>query len=96
MNPSQLPQDAVFSVTQITSLIKEILETSFRTITIEGEISNYRPSAAGHIYFTLKDDNAQLKAVIFRGAAYGLSFKPKDGDKVRCTGSLSEIGRAHV
>lgn len=89
MNPSQLPQDAVFSVTQITSLIKEILETSFRTITIEGEISNYRPSAAGHIYFTLKDDNAQLKAVIFRGAAYGLSFKPKDGDKVRCTGSLS-------
>jgi len=89
MNPPQLPQDTVFSVTQITSLIKEILETAFRTITIEGEISNYRPSAAGHIYFTLKDDNAQMKAVIFRGAAYGLSFKPKDGDKVRCTGSLS-------
>lgn len=84
-----LPADTVFSVSQITDLIKEILETSFRSITIEGEISNWRPSAAGHIYFTLKDNNAQLKAVIFRGAAYKLNFKPKDGDKVRCTGSLS-------
>lgn len=84
-----LPQDTVFTVSQITDLIKEILETSFRTITIEGEISNWRPSAAGHVYFTLKDNSSQIKAVIFRGAAYKLNFRPKDGDKVRCTGSLS-------
>lgn len=83
---SQLP---VFSVSQITSLIKEILETSFRTITIEGEISNWRPSSSGHIYFTLKDNASQIKAVIFRSAAYRLSFNPKDGDKVRCTGNLT-------
>ena len=89
MNAPELPQDIVFSVSQITDLIKEILETSFRTITIEGEISNWRPSAAGHIYFTLKDNAAQIKAVIFRGAAMKLNFRPKDGDKVRCTGSLS-------
>ena len=89
MNAPELPQDTVFSVSQITDLIKEILETSFRTITIEGEISNWRPSAAGHIYFTLKDNNAQIKAVLFRGSAMRLGFKPKDGDKVRCTGSLS-------
>jgi len=89
MNAPGLPQDIVFSVSQITDLIKEILETSFRTITIEGEISNWRPSAAGHIYFTLKDNAAQIKAVIFRGAAMKLNFRPKDGDKVRCTGSLS-------
>ena len=89
MNATGLPQDIVFSVSQITDLIKEILETSFRTITIEGEISNWRPSAAGHIYFTLKDNAAQIKAVIFRGAAMKLNFRPKDGDKVRCTGSLS-------
>ena len=89
MNTPGLPQDIVFSVSQITDLIKEILETSFRTITIEGEISNWRPSAAGHIYFTLKDNAAQIKAVIFRGAAMKLNFRPKDGDKVRCTGSLS-------
>lgn len=89
MNAPELAQDIVFSVSQITDLIKEILETSFRTITIEGEISNWRPSAAGHIYFTLKDNNAQIKAVLFRGAAMKLNFRPKDGDKVRCTGSLS-------
>lgn len=89
MNAPGLPHNIVFSVSQITDLIKEILETSFRTITIEGEISNWRPSAAGHIYFTLKDNAAQIKAVIFRGAAMKLNFRPKDGDKVRCTGSLS-------
>ena len=89
MNAPATPENMVFSVSQITDLIKEILETSFRTITIEGEISNWRPSAAGHIYFTLKDNNAQIKAVIFRGAASKLTFRPKDGDKVRCTGSLS-------
>lgn len=89
MNAPGLPQNIVFSVSQITDLIKEILETSFRTITIEGEISNWRPSAAGHIYFTLKDNAAQIKSVIFRGAAMKLNFRPKDGDKVRCTGSLS-------
>ena len=79
----------VFSVSQITSYIKEILETAFKTITVEGEISNYRPSSSGHVYFTLKDNTAQLKAVIFRSSLYGLNFKPKDGDKVRCTGRLS-------
>lgn len=89
MNEPNLSENMVFSVSQITDLIKEILETSFRSIIIEGEISNWRPSAAGHIYFTLKDNNAQIKAVIFRGAAMKLSFRPKDGDKVRCTGNLS-------
>ncbi|MCR4733448.1 MAG: exodeoxyribonuclease VII large subunit [Treponema sp.] len=83
------PQDTVFSVSQITSLISEILTQTFKTITIEGEISNWRPSSAGHIYFTLKDKSAQIKAVMFKGSAYHLNFSPRDGDKVRCTGSLS-------
>ncbi len=89
MNLMAASDENVFSVTQITSYIKEILESSFQTIKIEGEISNFRPSSAGHIYFTLKDENAQIKAVMFRGASFSLDFKPKDGDKVRCTGSLS-------
>ena len=92
MQESNPFSEQVFSVSQITDFIKEILETSFRTITIEGEISNWRPSSAGHIYFTLKDNNAQLKAVLFRGNAYHLTFRPKDGDKVRCTGSISVYG----
>ena len=79
----------VFSVAQITSYIKEILEGAFSTISVEGEISNWRPSTSGHVYFTLKDNSAQLKAVMFKGSLYSLKFKPKDGDKVRCTGRLS-------
>ena len=81
--------ETIFSVSEITSVIKEVLETSFSNIIIEGEISNWRPSSSGHIYFTLKDNNAQLKAVIFRSSAYKLNFSPKDGDKVRCYGNLT-------
>ena len=89
MQPANPFSEQVLTVSQITEYIKEILETSFHTITIEGEISNWRPSSAGHIYFTLKDNTSQIKAVLFRGNAFHLTFRPKDGDKVRCTGSLS-------
>ena len=92
MQPTAPFSEQVFSVSQITEYIKEILETTFHTITIEGEISNWRPSSAGHIYFTLKDNTSQIKAVLFRGNAFHLTFRPKDGDKVRCTGSLSVYG----
>lgn len=92
MQPANPFLEQVLTVSQITEYIKEILETSFHTVTIEGEISNWRPSSAGHIYFTLKDNNSQIKAVLFRGNAFHLTFRPKDGDKVRCTGSLSVYG----
>ena len=65
----QNPQEEqVFSVSQITSYIKDVLEATFRNLTIEGEISNYKPSAAGHHYFTLKDSGAQISAVMFKGS----------------------------
>lgn len=86
------PSEQIFSVTQITELIREVLQTTFNSITIEGEISNWRPSSAGHIYFTLKDNSSQISAVMFKGSTYHLNFKPKDGDKVRCTGSISVYG----
>lgn len=89
MGDQEMLLNQVFSVAQITSYIKEILEGAFSTITVEGEISNWRPSSSGHVYFTLKDNSAQLKAVMFKGSLYSLKFKPKDGDKVRCTGRLS-------
>ena len=83
------PQKQIFSVTQITQYISELLTQSFPSVIVEGEISNWKPSSAGHIYFTLKDANSQISAVLFKGSAYKLSFRPKDGDKVRCTGSIS-------
>lgn len=83
------PKDTVFSVTNLTSHIRDLLEGTFSNITLEGEISNYRPNASGHMYFTLKDENAQISAVMFRGRAMALTFIPKDGMKVKCTGSVS-------
>ena len=81
--------DSVFSVTSLTAFLREILEATFSNIRLEGEISNYRPNASGHLYFTLKDEGAQISAVMFRGRAAGLTFAPKDGMKVRCKGSIS-------
>lgn len=81
--------DTVFTVSQINSLLKGVIEESFPLITIEGEISNYRPNSTGHLYFTLKDKTSQISAVMFRFRAASLTFVPKDGMFVRCKGSLS-------
>ena len=81
--------DTVFTVTKLTLLIRDILEGTFPNITLEAEISNYRPNASGHLYFNLKDEGALISAVMFRGRASTLKFAPKDGMKVRCTGSIS-------
>ncbi len=77
------------TVTDLTGIIKELLEGSLPDVSVEGEISNYRPSSTGHIYFTLKDDAASISAVLFKGKSRYLSFTPKDGMKVRVKGSLS-------
>jgi len=81
--------DIIFSVTSLTTFLREVLEATFPNITLEGEISNYRPNSSGHLYFTLKDEGSQISAVMFRGRAAGLTFAPKDGMKVRCKGSIS-------
>lgn len=83
------PKDTVFTVTNLTAAIRNLLEATFTNITLEGEISNYRPNSSGHLYFTLKDENAQISAVMFRGRASSLTFVPKDGMKVKCSGSVS-------
>ncbi|MEE0877653.1 MAG: exodeoxyribonuclease VII large subunit [Treponemataceae bacterium] len=77
------------TVSELTDLIKEILESSFPDLTIEGEISNYRPSSTGHVYFTLKDDKASISAVMFKTRSKNLTFNPQDGMKVKVIGSLS-------
>lgn len=84
-----MEESEVLTVSQITQNIKEIVEGNFSLITIEGEISNYRPNASGHLYFSLKDDGAQISAVMFKGRASSLNFQVKDGMKVQATGSIS-------
>lgn len=83
------PTLPTLSVSDITSMIKELLEGSFPSVTVEGEISNYRPSSTGHIYFTLKDETSAISAVMFKGKSRYLAFTPKDGALVRVTGSVS-------
>ena len=79
----------IYSVKEITAEIKALLENGFGTITLEGEISNFRPSAAGHLYFTLKDEKASISAVMFKSKAWSLNFLPKDGMTVQAAGTIS-------
>lgn len=83
---NQLP---VFSVTEINSQIKDVLQMAFRSVCVEGEISGLTPSAAGHIYLTLKDEASQINCCMWRNSVSYLSFKPKNGDKIRCYGYIS-------
>lgn len=78
-----------YSVSEITASVKMLLEAKFSSVHLEGEISNFRPSSAGHCYFTLKDNHAMIQAVIFRNDAKKLSFRPADGMKVRATGRIT-------
>jgi exodeoxyribonuclease VII large subunit len=79
----------VWSVGDLVREVRELVERTYGQITVEGEISNWRPAASGHYYFTLKDGNAQLSVVMFRRQASLLRFKPKDGDAVRLRGQVS-------
>jgi exodeoxyribonuclease VII large subunit len=79
----------VWSVAALVQNVRGLVERSYGQITVEGEISNWRPAASGHCYFTLKDGDAQLSIVMFRRQAQLLRFKPKDGDAVRLRGQLS-------
>lgn len=82
-------KDNSLTVSQLTNLIKTMLENSFQNISLKGEISNFKPSSAGHLYFSLKDADAQISAVMFRGSTMGLSFQPKDGTMVQVKGKIS-------
>ncbi|WP_177528905.1 exodeoxyribonuclease VII large subunit [uncultured Treponema sp.] len=88
MTSAEQNNDAL-SVSQLTGLIKTMLEGSFSNISLKGEISNFRPNASGHLYFSLKDSDSQISAVMFRGRAASLDFTPKDGTLVVVKGSVS-------
>lgn len=83
------PKETVYTVSEINSILKGFIEKSFPSVTLEGEISNYRPNSTGHMYFTLKDKDSQISAVMFRFRAASLTFVPKDGMLVRCKGAIN-------
>lgn len=77
------------SVSELTEIIKEILESTLTVVTVEGEISNLRQQSSGHLYFTLKDAGAQLSVVMFKWEAARLGFVPQDGMQVVARGEIS-------
>ncbi len=79
----------IYKVSEITREIRAILESQFPAVWIEGEISNYKRHTSGHIYFTLKDEAAQIGCVFFAKANQFLKFELEDGLKVICIGRIS-------
>ena len=78
----------IYTVSQLNEEIKLLLETKFDFVWVEGEISNFRAPLSGHYYMTLKDEKAQIKAVMFRPQSRYLKFLPEDGMKVLAQGRV--------
>lgn len=87
------PKAEIWTVTDLTRRIKSLLERDVGSIWVAGEISNFRVSPAGHSYFTLKDDNAQIDAVMFKGKLNALRFEPENGLEVVAFGLISVYER---
>lgn len=85
-----------YTVGQISRYIKGLFDEDFllRSVQIEGEISNLKYHSSGHIYFTLKDEQAAINGIMFAGLARGLRFRLADGMKVRASGSISSYERS--
>lgn len=84
-----LKADKIYTVTEITRLIKLELEKAFPLLWVEGEVSNFHRHHSGHLYFTLKDETSQLRAVMFRSEAKQVPFELKDGLAVICRGRIN-------
>ena len=82
-------QRRIYTVSKLTREIKVLLEDSFPLIWLSGEISNFSRPVSGHYYFTLKDENCQISAVMFRGQGRNLTFVPEDGMKIVGLGRIS-------
>src|SRR5437867_9845341 len=83
------PTRQILTVTELTIRLRDLLETEFFEVWVEGELSNCRVWNTGHLYFTLKDASAQVRGVIFRSSLRYLKFKPEDGLRVVARGRVS-------
>ena len=89
-------EDHIFSVEDLTQLIKQTLEGSFFGLTVEGEIFNFRPAASGHWYFELHDSEAAIQAVMFKSKSWRVPFIPKNGDRIIITGGVSVYAKRGI
>jgi exodeoxyribonuclease VII large subunit len=86
-------QEKIYTVTEITKEIKGILEESLPSVWVEGEISNYTLHSSGHRYFSMKDENAQIRCTLWKFRGIRLSFEPEDGIKVIAFGNITVYER---
>jgi exodeoxyribonuclease VII large subunit len=86
---SKPPTPEVLTVGALTRELRRLLEREVGEVWLKGEVSNFRNPGSGHLYFSLKDDEAVIQAVMFRGAAAGLSFRPMDGLAVQVFGRIT-------
>jgi exodeoxyribonuclease VII large subunit len=84
-----LEKNKVLSIEQLNRQIRQLVEGQLGVIWVRGEISNFKAHTSGHFYFSLKDQNSQIRAVMFRGHNSRLRFKPKDGLEVIVRGKIS-------
>ncbi len=87
MLPNQ--PNSPLSVSQLNRQVKQLLETQYPAIPVQGEISTLSKPASGHLYFTLKDQNAQIRCAMFKGSLMGNRYRPKQGEEVIAYGRLS-------
>ncbi len=83
------PPEPPLSVAALTARLKSLVESGFSRVEVEGQVSGHRPHASGHLYFSLKDDRSQIRAVMFRTDARRLTFKLEDGQHVVARGRVS-------
>lgn len=88
----ELPERKVYTVSELTERIRDLLEQKFPSVWITGEISNFRPAPSGHVYFTLKDDVSQIRCVMFKIQTRFLKFRLENGLHVIAWGRLSVYG----
>lgn len=83
------PARKVYGVAELTRFIKTTLENEIGSVWLEGELSNFIKASSGHLYFTLKDADAQIRGAMFRGSTMSMKFEPRDGMKVRVQGEIT-------
>ncbi len=90
--PSDEPKKTapkIHTVSQLNQAIRDEIESEFKLVWVKGEISNFKPHTSGHFYFSLKDDKAQISAVMFKGFNAHLKFKPENGLEVLVRGKVT-------
>jgi exodeoxyribonuclease VII large subunit len=85
----QPPRQRIWTVRDLVSAVRTHVERAYSEVWVEGEISNYRPADSGHLYFSLKDDSAQVRVVMFRSQAKLLRFRPEAGMQVIARGRVT-------